>query len=856
MISSPLPEKNSRGQGRTLKSTLNVPSSGSEDPKVPRTKTSTTRKIDWSLMESKENVSGQNKTRKCQQFGSDNPPAYFEKSVFAGKTKPCTIDWIKSDECKPLKQNVNIKKNNKSRRKDPRGASRRGSGVNRKAQNNSLVASELAKWDQEVQGTMDAVREMTEEVLEAVIEVKCQDAPTGGSDSDPDGSSSGPHTASDEVGGDITDEDLFPSPEEGALDLRGLAWAHFQSHGYSWKSLRLAYGRIPMWLQLLNIKDVQTEANVKKHYEVVYGVYCEYNTMYSWLSDALSTFRYQRAKFLYKFLYYFVLWFPVLFTIVTRPRKAIGWFLPPLIDWLSKKWNERHSLVVTEYKTIEDWCCGAFVPYENTPKMWIRFATNWVSNRMKCEPTQFRVGITLSPCNVWIPRLCLHNMWRALTKRQLLAPLSSANQRRIKWQYCYEALQEIFPCPDYSSRSFEEAWNLWFEHLDGKRKKIFSTIKKEIEDNGAVVTARTKAFPKREVLTYKKVEKRDPRCISGKTPDYLAETAPHYYCMVKDLIKEYWADVTTSVQTALKHHVVYTSGMTPDEIGALVTVFEQKGWYAYEGDFSRYDAHNEIEALEAEFEWYNIEDRTLSLLKQQLRTRGSAAGITFAHVGKVASGVINTSFGNTLRGFMVFAGFMKHKGIKDWVVIQLGDDNVLLTGTEIAVDELVEWCLKLGHKLEMVARPDYDYLEYCSGRFWDVGGTRVLGPKVGRACDKTYVSADPLLKAEQVASYMQQVAIGQKHYFWVPIFGYMSRKIANIKIRKRARVEENPYKWNLRHQIDVDPVTVSAQFYKIYGFDASLMEDALYHWIPQPGTCLDHPLLRRCLEVDGAGEPW
>jgi hypothetical protein len=321
---------------------------------------------------------------------------------------------------------------------------------------------------------------------------------------------------------------------------------------------------------------------------------------------------------------------------------------------------------------------------------------------------------------------------------------------------------------------------------------------------------------------------------------------------MKQLCKNFWSSAEEIINNKTKF--IYTGGLNPVDIGKIVAHFEKLGYHFYEGDYRRYDGHTEEEAIEAELEWYQLPSEVKAHLRLQLKTKGgTGSGIKFGHNGKVASGVINTSLGNTIRGFMIIAGFCQMNAITDYFVMQLGDDNVLMFKEPIDLDALRDWAKKCGHDLDVVHRPDVDHLEYCSQRFWNIGnGERLLAFKIGRVMSKTFVSTDPTLQPDQLGFYVDQVAQGFKHHHWMPVFGTFLGSIRKAKFSGRpCKIVNNPYSARLGHEIEVDYDSVRTQFYKIYGFDPEQLEEDLRNWVPTLGTALHHPMLTHINVVDG-----
>jgi len=444
-------------------------------------------------------------------------------------------------------------------------------------------------------------------------------------------------------------------------------------------------------------------------------------------------------------------------------------------------------------------------------------------------------------------------MWR-----QLLPAIGTAEVRKQMWTDAADLLTELLPTVPNKFELFSaEMWEAFLSRYPLKRRLLIKKAWEGVLLFGDAVTSYSKAFVKPEWLLGKDEAKRHPRLISGKDDAYLASTGPEYYTWSKTMCEVYWP--VRNHMKALEQNVIYTGGFTGDQLGDFVSYFEHLGWYAYEGDFSRYDGHNEKEALEGEFRYYasHLSPQILNYLNMQLETKGSTMhGLGFSHSGKVASGVINTSFGNSIRGFMMFAWMMKKMGIQknEWRLMQLGDDNLLFCKKQLKVDQMIKYAELFGHKLEMVERlPNaYDFLEYCSMRFWDTGFSRVLGPKPFRTLSKTFMPHRQM-DASEVMGHMKGVAVGFKHYSWIPVLGQFCRRLIRDVTADPRYVHENPYKVMLRQSIDVEQQAVERQFLRIYGvtaYDAcQWMQD-----LPQirAGMVVEDALLYELCLIDGA----
>jgi len=507
---------------------------------------------------------------------------------------------------------------------------------------------------------------------------------------------------------------------------------------------------------------------------------------------------------------------------VSKPLAAAVGLVSSLSIFAGYLWNSWKRIPKTSInrffltekcKKLADYCTE--VKLFSFKNAWSYLKLPAISENTKCKENEYLVGYTTARDHVWCPRTCVHNEFVALKERQLLEPLSSPEVREDAWHHNLNAFRKYMKPYKYNYKETPEvALELFLNgYTEKRRNAIRSTLANC--DGYHILNPNTKGFVKRNWELGKVPHKRHPRFVSGKHDDYLCASSPDYKLFVESMKEQYYKTTEAAIQSKF----IYTSGMTADEIGLIVTHFERRGWYAYEGDFSRYDAHNEEEAIDAQFKWYEFPKELDSVLRKQLTTKGrTMSNIRFGHVGKVASGVANTSYGNTLIGFMFFAGFFEKIGDTDYVVVQLGDDNIVFTKYKFSIDEIVNYALECGHKLEICLRDDYDLLEFCSMRFWDVGVQRVLGPKPGRWLAKGLITSNPLLTEDQLPNHISGIAYSLRFYNWMPIVGAFCRGILDKHPFLGSDTYSNNFeKWiPLRIELEVDIDRVNAQFFKIY----------------------------------------
>jgi len=202
---------------------------------------------------------------------------------------------------------------------------------------------------------------------------------------------------------------------------------------------------------------------------------------------------------------------------------------------------------------------------------------------------------------------------------------------------------------------------------------------------------------------------------------------------------------------------------------------------------------------------------------------------------------------------MMVASAMAAINYDDYVVIQNGDDNIIFVKTMIDLQTFVGHMLDMGQELVCQHRTpqQYNLLEYCSSRAWDVGGDRVIVGKVGRVLAKMFVTT----KKVDVERHMYEVALGLRHYTWVPVLGVVIQSVLNGCYSRKVKAlntPKNPYQIYLRREIEVDEAVAYQFFEDVYGFDARVLERVLSNVdFSQPGKAYTHPLIQQIMDVDG-----
>jgi len=452
----------------------------------------------------------------------------------------------------------------------------------------------------------------------------------------------------------------------------------------------------------------------------------------------------------------------------------------------------------------------------------------------------------------------------ALTHRQLLPSISTPEVRSELWSKAGRIFKDdIFSTLGdktvqgkvFFDEHIDASFDDWVSKYPVTRRNALYRAKTNLDMDSTFWTPITKGFTKKEWLTGKDPKKRHPRMISGKTDEYLVMTGPQYHSWQKSMCKNLWGDLEARVSTPY----VYSGGLDGFEVGEIVSYYESMGWRVFEGDYSRYDGHTEIEALEAELNFYKafgMSGEQLDLFRQQLTTKGTINGISYKHVGKRNSGVINTSFGNTIVGFMIVALARYEFGI-DMRVIQLGDDNIIFVppNSTFELARFVNLATKLGHKLEITERT-YDTLEYCSQMFVPVSDSlRIMCPKIGRFLAKSFMPKYDMNDQELIA-HCSGVAQGYKNYSFLPVIEFLCSKLTDRAHSTPTVKVENEFGVYLSHK-HVGTITFDRELIETYLMDrygassrAICGEFNDVDWT-QPSISVESDLLNHILYIDG-----
>jgi len=505
-----------------------------------------------------------------------------------------------------------------------------------------------------------------------------------------------------------------------------------------------------------------------------------------------------------------------------------------------------------------------------------------------CTPKFYSVGISIGSVGVTIPRaVCSHNELTFYATRQCTVPLyqelpewpkfkvagSAKLKAKIKQEYadfCMQAfseLHELLRLPAFELLDARKALD-WF--LESKPLAYRERLEKgwlKVQESWNMVQPDSvigRAFGKVEAMCGKERNDVQMRCVTSMTDEYLVESGPLYQLWSKKMLKHLYPDFYTMVSRP----VIIATGLSPPQVGDIVTHFEREGFYVAQGDHSRFDGHCEEEMLDAEYWFYEQQgcfpEWHLQLLKAQRCTRSRSKTFKVTHRGKVASGKINTSVGDSLINAAMWVSFAKAHKIDGSVIMVCGDDHIVFTKDYFPAQEYNEWCRRLGHKnsfewltqLKDSFKPkyetDYDNVNFCSSWFPVINrnGDRLMHLLAGKAMVKSFIPIKPLPVGKTMDDHVSDVAVGFGYYDFSPVFGAVNQLLRKGRAIKPKTMD---YQFVMKEPVEVDPEIMALSFSRRYGFDPSALHNAILKLQLPEGLGVDirHPLLDRMAEVDG-----
>lgn len=486
---------------------------------------------------------------------------------------------------------------------------------------------------------------------------------------------------------------------------------------------------------------------------------------------------------------------------------------------------------------VEDTCCADYEELEVPELETGAFIDD--PEEIKCAPgpgVQL-LGYGAFAAKPYWPRQCYHNERLSLTNRVLF----KIKAEEGLWRQAYDRFNMQFHNVNVvSAMEFED----FVQHVRGAKRKEYIKADADLFRKMSISTFPTMGFLKDEFSVGKPEGEVVPRFISGKGSEYAVEVGRYIYPLTQYLKKECFG-------LNMDNQFIYAGGNTAEELGDFIHQMEVDGWIPYENDFSKWDGHLSEEALECEMDFYEqfgLPDHIMSMLRSQLVSKGRTmkGGIKFSCRGKRASGVPNTTLGNTLLNFMIHNFVL---GDIEFKLICMGDDCIIFVREELDEGNCVANFKRFGMKAKLFTRT-YDTLEFCSARFWRNGNTRIMGPKPGRIIARTFYDKQMRGPKAQVKLLRGQVVGLKPAATYVPVLSHIiPHMYSQLGYGDIIRTRQWEGKITCSKH-NFDPAAID-QWCEIYGLsEHDYWEFVRYVEGTTMPALLDHYVLDRMLEVD------
>jgi hypothetical protein len=276
---------------------------------------------------------------------------------------------------------------------------------------------------------------------------------------------------------------------------------------------------------------------------------------------------------------------------------------------------------------------------------------------------------------------------------------------------------------------------------------------------------------------------------------------------------------------------------------SLLLLRTERGVICVERDFSRYDAHNNLDVVDLELEtytWMNAPREVLRLMASMRKAQGrTTKGIKYSVEGTRRSGDPNTSCGNSYQNALMTL-FSSQQA-------DLHNDP-----TPAAVNLADDILRRLGFAPETILHDSYRLGSFCSSLFWpalaDGNPVYVLGPKIGRTITKLFWNTTTIDDKE----WARAVAVGlQTDVSHIPILRVAVQTVIDLTEGVRTIVLPDDHKFHLLRPVQMD-VAVWHFVSELYGVNPSQVLDVevAIQSIRRLPARIDHPILNHMIEVD------
>jgi hypothetical protein len=174
-------------------------------------------------------------------------------------------------------------------------------------------------------------------------------------------------------------------------------------------------------------------------------------------------------------------------------------------------------------------------------------------------------------------------------------------------------------------------------------------------------------------------------------------------------------DVKDNLKRCLKHNVIYTDGLTPAQISAILNKVDASGCVIAEDDLKKQDRQTDRTLIDTEMEIYKKLGANHDVVNLWARVhnnwRAKGMGVSFTGDASRHTGQATTALGNALVNLLVKMRLVKNLGNRLKIMMILGDDNVMLCKPPLTREMI---SLNSARHFNMKSEP---YISNCVGTF-------------------------------------------------------------------------------------------------------------------------------------------
>jgi len=471
-------------------------------------------------------------------------------------------------------------------------------------------------------------------------------------------------------------------------------------------------------------------------------------------------------------------------------------------------------------------------------------------------------------------RQCIHNERVSIKGRVLKllpqhAPLQSVRVV-LRWVQCLWYVYPIF-CRLIKKVRRPTSFYAWVSRFDPRKRNLLTKL---YEGGLGIYSLAASAFIKREVaMKCPEMVFKDPRWIQGCPMELTVEVGPWVHQLAKFVRRGLTPGTPdepylfTREQVISGKQIIYTCGMNAEQVGksfgaAIAYVQSQcdvdDEVIVVEDDQSRFDEHiTKGPFLFLEYFYDYVFPRRIARKLRRAISKGfSKLGTRYWVQYTMQSGWPDTSVGDTLINAAM--KYCVHVMGRNWISIVCGDDSVTVTTRkELArlggVARLKRLYVEFGMEVDMVVRSDPASAEFCSGRFYPVGDSYVLMPKIGRLLSKLACDMVDRNSENQIA-WLRGVASTLRCFGRIdPLCAALADSIFDAMGEGRSIAQVvNPYKYPVLYKHRVTPFNVLDYYDRFYGINESQIKDCI-HELSQKfviGRVYDQSALSHIVSVD------